>query len=210
MTSLPPKSSKKKLIILLITLIVLAGGTFGLYWSNKTYLDAYYDAYVFKQKIPVKHGDKMYMVNYLVDTSSSKNYNHHNQGLYRLIRPLNGDEIDAMDLTLAEKAVIKNDLSSKKPYMFESKWAISTDTLCKYKSAFVSYYTDCKIANLYMGEGQYLPTLFFEVHPVRRAMIRIDYDDSLPSGYKFDDNYPFFLEPNYLSVTEKKTFRKVE
>jgi|SRR5215217_3479754 len=210
MNSQSAKIPVKRWIIVSIIVIVLAGVAFGFYWPKRTYLNAYYHVYIFKKRLPIKPGDKLFLPRYLVDDSSSKTFARYDQKLYRVIRPLNNDEIDAMDITLAEKALRKQDLSLKKPYMFETIWAISTDSLCKYKSAFVSRYNNSKIADLYFGEGEYLPQLFFEVHPVRKSMVRTDYFDKMPSGYKFEDNTPFFLEASDLSPDDSKTFRIIK
>lgn len=209
---LKPKNKKNKgWIIALILLLILASVGYGLYLSNKLYLRAYYQAYTYNRNHnSFKRGNKMYLVDFLVDTTSAKKFARYNENLYRMIRPLNYDEIDAMDATLAEKALIKKDLSSKKPYMFESAWAISTDSLCKYKSAFISYYSDAKIADSYYGEGIYLPGLFYVVHPIRKALIRTSDIDQLPSGYKYDDDFPFYLEVRDVSNVDSKTFREIK
>lgn len=200
------KSIKKKLnvwIITLICLIVLGGGSFTWYWFNKPLFYAYYYDILHN---PYKPGDKMYLKEFLVNTASAKDFSRYNMRIYRLARPLNSDEVDQMNISLAEKALIKKDLSSKKPYMAECGWAISTDTLCKYKSAFVSNYTESKIENAYFGDNEYMPMVFFAVHPIQKALIRESYAGA-PSGYVFDNNLPFYIDASDIRRQDSKSFR---
>jgi hypothetical protein len=201
------KRSKSKIFIILpICLIVLIGGAYAWYSSNKPLFWAYY--YDVKLN-PFKYGDKMYLNDWLVDKTSAKEFSRYDISLYRLARPLNDDQVDAMSISLAEKALIKKDLSSKKPIMEDCGWSISTDSLCKYKSAYVSNYSGSKIANIYFGNNEYFPRLFFAVHPIRTALIRSESKEA-PSGYAFDDNEPFYLEADQVKSNDSKSFREIK
>jgi hypothetical protein len=200
------RSKLKGWIIILICLIVLCGGSFTWYKFNKPLFYAYYYELNYN---PFKPGDKMYLQGFLVDKNSAKDFSRYNMNLYRMVRPLNDDEVDKMSVSMADKILIKKDQSSKKPYMIECAWAISTDTLCKYKSAFVSNYSTSKIANLSFGNGDYLPTVFFEIHPLRKALIS-DSPVEPPTGYAFDDSLPFYFLARDLKAQDSKSFREVK
>ncbi|MES2428941.1 MAG: hypothetical protein V4560_18315 [Bacteroidota bacterium] len=203
----PAKKSKLKTwVIALICLIVLAGGAFTWYWFNKPLFYAYYYNAFYN---PFKPGDKMYVNEWMVDKNSAKDYSRYNLSLYRMVRPLNGDEVDQMNVSMADKILIKKDLSSKKSYMIECGWAVSTDTLCKYKSAFVGTYSESKIANVKIGDNNYFNGVFFAVHPIRKALIRENFTEP-PSGYAYDDTLPFYLGVRSVKRQDSKSFREVK
>jgi hypothetical protein len=139
----PKKTNKfKGLIIAFVCLVLLSGGLYGWYWFNKPLFVAYY--FNFKHN-PFKPNDKMYINSFLVDESSAKDFKGYNISLYRLVRPLNDDEVDNMPIELAEKILIKKDLSSKKPYMTECAWSISTDSLCNIKALILEIIQNRKL-----------------------------------------------------------------
>ncbi|MCC8427224.1 hypothetical protein [Mucilaginibacter sp. UR6-11] len=200
------KKKSKTWIIALICLIVLGGGSFAWYWFNKPLFYAYYtDTF----NNPFKPGDKLYITDFLVNKTSTKDFSRYNLPLYRSVRPMNDDEVDKMSISLADKILIKKDMSSKKPYMVECGWAISTDSLCKYRSAFISNYTESRIDNAYFGDNKYLPMIFFIVHPVQKALIR-ESNSTAPSGYVFDDNLPFYVDASDVQRQDSKNFREIK
>lgn len=194
------KSSRKGWTILLISLTILCASCFTWYWFNKALFSVYYYDMVVN---PFKPGNKVYLREYYVDKSSAKD--RFNVSLYRLAIPLSDDDVDQMSISLADKALIKKDLSSKKPYMTECGWAINTEVLSKLKSAFICNYTESKISDEYF-DGKYFPMIFIAVHPLRKSLFRESLTEA-PSGYKFDDNFPFYLAITSISTSESRSFR---
>ncbi|MDB5158767.1 MAG: hypothetical protein JWR50_3474 [Mucilaginibacter sp.] len=203
----PDKSAKLKktrwrtVVLIFAILLIFIGG---IYWYNRKYLNLYYITTVYN---PFKLNDKMYLNSFLVDKSSSKDFKQYNLSLYRMARPLNSDEVDNMNISLADKALIKQDLSSKKPYMEKCSWSISTDSLCKLKSAFIGSYSEIKIANIYLGKNQYGPGVFFIIHPMQKILVK-ENNNPPPSGYAFDNDLPFYIDATEVSTKESKTFRE--
>jgi len=90
--------------------------------------------------------------------------------------------------------------------MAECGWVVNTNVLCKLKSAFICNYTESKISSRYFGNGEYFPIVFIAVHPLQKSLFRESFTEA-PSGYKFDDNFPFYLEMTDLSLAESRSFR---
>lgn len=151
-------------------------------------------------------GDKLYAKQWLVDDTASYNLN-----LYRRIRPMNEDEVDEMDIPLWQKAHIKKELKpSDKTLMLETDWAISSDSLCKLKTACIGTFIDYQAQYVKLSRD-YVLLPFFSIHPNKKALIKED-DlglHKIPDGYVFDDG-PFYIRILDVSNKEINNFRLIK
>jgi hypothetical protein len=52
--------------------------------------------------------------------------------------------------------------------------------------------------------------VFYAIHPIKTALIRDSDSDKCPSGYAFDDNYPFYIEATHVTTKDSKAFREAK
>jgi len=195
---IPDKKSGFRKYRLLMILGICVAIAIGLLLYNRTYLALYYIDLKYN---PFHVNDKLYAKKWYVNEKSK--YGSYNLDLYRKIRPLNNDDIDAMNISLAEKALIKSNLStSNKPALTECAWSISSDSLRKYKTACIGNYTGSEILDTKF-EKKYYPMLFFSITTNKQALVK-EVNSSLnelPPGYVYDDG-PFYVR--CFDVTEKE------
>jgi len=195
---IPDKKSgfrKYKVLMILGTCLAIA---IGLLLYNRTYLTLYYIDLKYN---PFHVNDKLYANEWYINKKSK--YGSYNLDLYRKIRPLNNDDIDAMNISLAEKALIKSNLStSNKPALTECAWSISSDSLRKYKTACIGNYTGSEILSIKIDK-KYYPMLFFSITTNKKALLKKEYgsQNELPPGYVYDDG-PFYVRS--FDVTQKE------
>ncbi|SDE89454.1 hypothetical protein SAMN05216464_110218 [Mucilaginibacter pineti] len=137
----------------------------GLVLANKSFLQLYY---LNAKNNHYKLQDRIFAKKYVIDEHS------YILNLYRKIRPID-----------------KN--SSGKPYMIECAWAISVDSLKKYKTTCIGTYTGYKIYDVKAGDN-FHPMIFFSLVINKKALVKQTgtnlYD--LPSGYTYEDG-PFYV-----------------
>jgi hypothetical protein len=108
--------------------------------------------------------------------------------------------------------VIKANLDrSLKPYVMKRGWQISSDSLCKLKSAAIGTYVGYEIANIKL-DGEYYPVLYYIIKPNKKALMIDDYISDLyklPNGY-VDSDSTFYVRIIDIGTNESKTFRKVK
>jgi len=183
-------------------LIVLAG----LFLYNKQVLTLYYLNAKYNKFNP---GDKIYAQEWRINKVSE--YGAYDTELYQVVRPIHNSDVDDMDIDLSKKSVIKSNLnSSNKPYAMCRGWQISSDSLCKMKSAVLGTYIDYKIMDQKI-DGKYFPTLYFIIKPNKKAMFKDYYSDlyKIPTDY-VEEGGPFYIEANDTSEKEITKFRKVK
>lgn len=199
----PKNKSLKKYISLFIGLVLIALGA--VVWYNYPVIRLHY---LNSKYNPFKPGEKVYAADWLVNEVSE--YGAYNITLYELVRPMNADDIDKMNIGLAEKALIKSQLkSSDKPFLIDLGWQVSSDSLCKYKSAFIGTYFDYKVLDE-KSDKEYHPMVYFNVKLNRRSLFKAyPYHNQIPSGYVKVDG-PFYIRANHVTNKELKTFRKLK
>jgi hypothetical protein len=111
--------------------------------------------------------------------------------LFRMIKPLNEREIDTLEITDRQKAVLKAKIDpSAQPYLFETGQGVNI----RDKSGFLGIY-----------EGQRMCTARFGDKSFRYMFYKIDNftpelaGRELPEGYTYADNI-YYVEPFYLSA----------
>ncbi|GAA3994602.1 hypothetical protein [Mucilaginibacter dorajii] len=178
------KSVKKYKILAGIGLAVVI--IIALIFLNRQYLSLYYANIKYND---FKVGDKLYAKNWLVNETSK--YGSYNLHLYRKIRPLD------------------NSSSSNKPAIIQSRFSISSDSLCKYKTACIGNYTGSEILEAKLGQ-EYYPMIFFSITTNKKALIKEEesYSNQLPFGYVYDDG-PFYVVMIEVTHHELHQFRKL-
>jgi hypothetical protein len=198
------KKSKSKVWLIAIGCIVLMIA--GLIFYNKQFLYLYY---LNAKNNHFRTNDKLYAKSRMVNETSE--YGSYNLNLYRKVRPLNNDDVDAMQIELWQKALIKKNLSSfSKPYMIECAWTINSDSLCKYKTACIGRYTGSQILDIRI-KNKYYPMIFFSITTNKKALVK-DYEsdyNKAPAGYTFDDG-PLYVMAYQVTNKELQTFRKIK
>ena len=125
---MPRKS--KKLIWIIIVSIVLIVIAFGAY-KFKLVKAYYYEA----KRNDFKTGDKVYPPNYFISDKPINIF------LYRLIRPVNEAEIDAMNIEEWKKPLMKQNLKSSGDLkIILSNKRIMADSITKYKAWNIGNY----------------------------------------------------------------------
>ncbi|MFD1255711.1 hypothetical protein ACFQ3S_02800 [Mucilaginibacter terrae] len=200
-----PKYKRYKAWIISAFIITVISAIF---ISNREYLDMYYINFRYNDYEP---GDKIYAKNFYLNDVNEEGEGY-NLDLYQLVRPINESDVDAMDLDLYKKSVIKANLnSSHKPYIMERGWQISGDSLCKHNSAVIGTYVRYEIVNIRLDD-EFHPVLHYVINPNRNALIK---DGIISHKYKMPDDYldsdsTFYVSLLDLGTNEIKTFRKVK
>ncbi|MCJ8208668.1 hypothetical protein MUY27_03045 [Mucilaginibacter sp. RS28] len=159
---------------------------------------------------PYKPGDKLYLVDYLVNDTTFK---HHLEPFYTGITPLKDDEIDEMNIDLAEKDLIKRNISfGDKAYGIENGYGISTDSLCKRKNAYIGTFVR-SVHYRKKVDGAYESMTFYEIKPDTTVVVLdVNHIKDVPQTHKYDYdmNGLYFIEAR--AVTDKNTdkFREIK
>lgn len=172
---------------------------------NKRYVTLYYLNIMHNH---YKVNDKLYAKSWLVNDTSTEG--SINVRLFRKVRPINADDINAMRVDLSQKVLLKQNVNpSDKPFVTETNWVISSDTLCKYKTAWVGDYIGADIVK-FKGRTDYYDIICFAINPNKRALLKEDNDNagiySLPAGYTWDDG-PFYVLTLNVTDHDAKTFK---
>lgn len=190
------KSTKKKWIVVIGLLMVISA----LITYNFKLLKAYYYDFQFNK---FTAGTKMYPPNYYMTDTISPTIS-----LYRLIRPVNEDEIDAMPIEAWKKALMKNDIKSPDDLkMFETVKEIAGDSLAKYKNWCIGTYVDRKF--IFINDekfSSYEP--YYQIKPNWPMVAETNtlLTKPLPDGYTYaDDNYYVYA---YYTRTYKDFLNK--
>lgn len=177
------KKTKKKIIWLISILFIVTAGS-ATFWYNKSYLILYYLTLKYNH---FKVNDKLYAKNRLINNTST--YGPYNISLYRKIKPVNSN-------------------SSGRPFMMRCAWSINSDSLCKYKTAYIGNYTGYEIYGMANTENKYHPMTFLSITTNKKALVK-DYVDALPAGYEFDEG-PLYVTLFEIGDKELHTFRAIK
>ncbi|WP_295711015.1 hypothetical protein [Mucilaginibacter sp.] len=182
----PSTKSKSRKYRTLMILGVCLALVIGLLFYNKTYLTL---SYINIRYNKFRVNDKLYAKNWLINEKSE--YGSYNLHLYRKIRPLN------------------NVNSSNKPAIIECPFSISSDSLCKYKTACIGNYAGSEILDVKLSHG-YHPMICFSIITNRKALIKEEESSltQLPSGYVYDEG-PFYVLMLDVTPHELVQFRKL-
>jgi hypothetical protein len=171
------EQKNKKRTIWLISSISVVIILLVAFWCNKSFLDLYYFNLRHNH---FKINDKLYANDFIVNESN-------NLMLFRKVKPISGN-------------------SKGKPFMASSAWSISSDSLCKYKTACIGTYTGYEIQSI---EGnEYYPMLFFSITTNKKALIKKGFTGA-PAGYEFEDG-PLYVWGHLMTDKELNTFRKIK
>lgn len=209
MLSTPEQLKRRKMvrrwaIAITVFILIIALAWFNQPWIWDLYIDAKYNNF--------KTGDKLY------GREQSMRVSDYHYRLYTWVRPLKEDDVDAMDIELWKKALIKQDLHpNAERFLIESGWRISTDSLNKYKTACIGTYLGADIGKLHVrpNDDGFLLN-FIKISPNKMALVKTDenlykIDDDIPSGYTLDDeNDLYIMGFEVYENQELKHFRDVK
>jgi hypothetical protein len=184
----PPtsKSQKRKSWLIALACIVLLSG---LVYFNLNRLYVTYE-YLFKLE-HFSSGDKLYLVR-----------PEHAFDLMRLVRPLTEDEIDKMDISDAEKAVLNLKIASGlKPYLLYTRDYITADA----KHSFVAYYISHDVMHTMTMEKTLVLTNVFAIKPTKSSLNLYTSDSwgentKIPKGYTYA-NDTYYIYPEFVKAT---------
>lgn len=143
------------------------------FWYNNSFLHLYY--YNLESN-HFKINDRLYATEPSLVSSSRIT-------LFRKVKPVNGN-------------------LNGRPFMARCGWVISSDSLLKYKTAFIGNYTGYEIQSTENIGNEYIPMLFFSITTNKKALIKIDFKSNPPAGYEFEDG-PLYTWA--ISVTDKES-----
>lgn len=171
------KKNKKRLIWLVSGFSIILILVIA-FWCNKSFLHLYY--YNLESN-HFKINDKLYAIEPSLVSSS-------HIILFRKVNPVNGN-------------------LNGGPFMARCGWVISTDSLLKYKTAFIGNYTGYEIQSTENIDNEYTPMLFFSITTNKKALIKIDFKSNPPAGYEFEDG-PLYLWAIEVTGKESPIFSK--
>ncbi|MDR6944691.1 hypothetical protein [Mucilaginibacter pocheonensis] len=128
----------------------------------------------------VKPGDKLYAEKRVVtDTASRMVF------LFRLIRPINSDDIDRMKIAEWKKDKLKMKIdSSLKSKMLTAPGIFYQDSLLKYKTGFLGTYIKKDSVEEYGGFGQHWYAIKPNFKLIRKHYLKFE----MPAGYTLADS----------------------
>lgn len=111
--------------------------------------------------------------------------------LYRMVKPLNEREIDTLEITDRQKAVLKAKIdASAKPYLFRTGQGVNI----KGKSGFLGIYEGQQMCTLKLGNKSF-NGIFYKIDNFTPELA----GRLLPDGYTYADNV-YYIEPFNLSA----------
>ncbi|TSD67593.1 hypothetical protein FFF34_009440 [Inquilinus sp. KBS0705] len=194
------KGSRVTLAVLAVLIVTICTG----YYYRDYLLLKYYD---FKTN-PFTSNSNVYAPGGMVNSIGK--YGSFKITFYRIIRPIGPNEIDRLPLSADQKALaIQSIKTNRKSYIIRSNCYISTDSLCKYKTACIGKYKGSNI--LLENENEdYYPNTFYEILPNKKALIQGDLKiNDLPIGYVWADN-KYYIPPFDVTNQELKKFRTIK
>jgi hypothetical protein len=177
------KKRNLKVTLLIICALIISALACVWYFNRETlniyYLNARYNHFKINDNIYVWEGMSPGKGNIDID-------------LFRMARPINEDDIDALNIEIWKKALAKKELVKGKPYMVHTRWEINGDALDKLKTGVLGAYKGYKIADEYR-DGETKTYLFFMLTPNKQALYDTEIDIyKLPKGYTWSDG-PFYV-----------------
>jgi hypothetical protein len=173
-----PKKNKKRSIWLISSFAIVIVFV-AAFWYNKDFLNVYY--FNLKRN-HFKVNDKLYADKFTIDKTIDL-------FLFRRVKPVSGN-------------------LRGRPYMAMSGWSISSDSLCKYKTARIGTYTGYEIQSITGSDNKYTPMLFFSITTNKKVLIKNSLTDP-PAGYQFDDG-PLYVWGFQVTGKEVHAFRKIK